>query len=36
MTRTGQDTLGTRKKLTVDGKEYDYYSLKPPQKRSAM
>ncbi|NCT40956.1 MAG: aconitate hydratase AcnA [Alphaproteobacteria bacterium] len=28
MTRTGQDTLGTRKKLTVDGKEYDYYSLK--------
>ena len=28
MTRTGQDSLGTRKKLTVDGKEYDYFSLK--------
>ena len=27
MTRTGQDTLGTRKTLTVDGQDYDYYSL---------
>ncbi|MEM7618729.1 MAG: aconitate hydratase AcnA, partial [Pseudomonadota bacterium] len=27
MTQTGQDTLGTRKTLTVDGKDYDYYSL---------
>ncbi len=28
MTQTGQDTLATRKTLTVDGKEYDYFSLK--------
>ncbi len=28
MTRTGHDTLGTRKTLKVDGKEYDYFSLK--------
>ena len=28
MTRTGQDTLGTRQTLTVEGKEYDYFSLK--------
>ncbi len=28
MTRTGQDTLKTRKTLTVDGKDYDYFSLK--------
>lgn len=28
MTRTGNDTLGTRKTLTVEGKEYDYFSLK--------
>ncbi|MCB1563433.1 MAG: aconitate hydratase AcnA [Alphaproteobacteria bacterium] len=28
MTRTGQDTLGTRKTLSVDGKDYDYFSLK--------
>jgi len=28
MTRTGHDTLETRSKLTVDGKEYDYFSLK--------
>lgn len=28
MTQTGQDTLGTRKTLTVDGKNYDYFSLK--------
>ena len=27
MTRTGQDSLKTRKKLTVDGKDYDYFSL---------
>lgn len=27
MTRTGQDSLGTRKTLTVDGKNYDYFSL---------
>jgi aconitate hydratase len=28
MTRTGQDTLNTRSILTIDGKEYDYFSLK--------
>ncbi len=28
MTRAGHDTLQTRKKLTVDGKSYDYFSLK--------
>ncbi|ALC17495.1 aconitate hydratase [Desulfuromonas soudanensis] len=28
MTRTGKDSLGTRKTLTVDGKDYDYFSLK--------
>ncbi len=28
MTRTGQDTLGTRQTLTVEGKDYDYFSLK--------
>ncbi len=28
MTRTGHDTLNTRKTLTVEGKEYDYFSLK--------
>ena len=28
MTLTGHDSLGTRKKLSVDGKEYDYFSLK--------
>ncbi len=28
MSRTGHDSLGTRKKLSVDGKEYDYFSLK--------
>ena len=27
MTTTGQDTLKTRKTLTVDGKEYDYFSF---------
>ncbi len=27
MARTGQDSLKTRKTLTVDGKEYDYFSL---------
>ncbi len=28
MTRTGHDTLKTRKTLTVDGKAYDYFSLR--------
>ena len=28
MARTGQDTLNVRRKLTVDGKTYDYFSLK--------
>ncbi len=28
MTQTGQDTLGTRKTLEVNGKSYDYFSLK--------
>ena len=28
MTRPGHDTLQTRKTLTVDGKDYDYFSLK--------
>ena len=28
MTQTGQDTLGTRKSLEVNGKSYDYFSLK--------
>ncbi len=28
MTRTGHDTLGTRKTLEVNGKSYDYFSLK--------
>ncbi|NNG05150.1 MAG: aconitate hydratase, partial [Inquilinus sp.] len=28
MTVTGHDSLKTRKTLTVDGKEYDYFSLK--------
>ena len=27
MTQTGNDTLGTRRTLSVDGKDYDYYSL---------
>ncbi|MGH1375623.1 MAG: aconitate hydratase AcnA [Alphaproteobacteria bacterium] len=27
MARTGQDTLKTRQTLTVDGKDYDYFSL---------
>ncbi|MEZ5815013.1 MAG: aconitate hydratase AcnA [Alphaproteobacteria bacterium] len=27
MTRTGHDSLGTRKTLTVEGKKYDYFSL---------
>jgi aconitate hydratase len=27
MTRIGHDTLNTRKTLSVDGKEYDYYSI---------
>ncbi len=28
MSNVGQDTLNTRRTLTVDGKEYDYFSLK--------
>ncbi len=28
MARTGNDTLKTRKTLTIDGKSYDYFSLK--------
>ena len=32
MTQTGQDTLKTRKTLTVDGKSYAYYSLKEAEK----
>jgi len=31
MTMTGQDTLKTRRTLTVDGKEYDYYSIEAAQ-----
>lgn len=27
MTRTGSDSLQTRQTLTVDGKDYDYFSL---------
>lgn len=33
MTRTGQDSLKTRKTLTVDGKNYDYFSLKEAEKQ---
>ena len=33
MTRTGHDTLKTRRTLTVDGKEYDYFSLKEAEKK---
>ncbi|HEX2753363.1 MAG TPA: aconitate hydratase AcnA, partial [Alphaproteobacteria bacterium] len=32
MTTTGNDTLKTRKTLTVDGKEYDYFSFKEAEK----
>ncbi|MCB9978834.1 MAG: aconitate hydratase AcnA [Rhodospirillales bacterium] len=32
MTRTGHDTLKTRKTLTIDGKAYDYFSLSESQK----
>jgi aconitate hydratase len=32
MTRTGNDTLKTRKTLTVEGKEYDYFSLEAAAK----
>jgi aconitate hydratase len=31
MTRAGHDTLQTRKTLTIDGKKYDYFSLKEAQ-----
>lgn len=33
MTRAGHDTLQTRKTLTVDGKNYDFFSLPEAQKR---
>ena len=33
MTRTGHDTLGTRKTLKVDGKDYDYFSLEEASKK---
>jgi aconitate hydratase len=33
MTRTGQDTLKTRKTLKVEGKEYDYFSLSEASKQ---
>jgi len=33
MTITGQDTLKTRKTLSVKGTEYDYFSLKAAEKR---
>jgi len=33
MTRAGHDTLQTRKTLTVDGKKYDYFSLKEAQSK---
>ncbi len=31
MTMTGQDSLKTRRTLTVDGKEYDYFSIEAAQ-----
>lgn len=33
MTTVGQDTLNTRRTLNVDGKEYDYYSLKAAEEK---
>ncbi len=33
MTRTGHDCLKTRKTLTVDGQDYDYFSLKEAEKQ---
>lgn len=33
MARTGHDSLKTRKTLTVDGKSYDYFSLKEAEKQ---
>ncbi len=33
MTRTGHDTLKTRKSLTVDGKSYDFFSLPEASKQ---
>ncbi len=33
MTLTGQDTFKTRKTLTVDGKDYDYFSLEAAAKQ---
>lgn len=31
MSRTGMDTLQTRRKITVDGKDYDFFSLEAAQ-----
>ncbi|MCK5284643.1 MAG: aconitate hydratase AcnA [Alphaproteobacteria bacterium] len=33
MILTGQDSLGTRKNLNVEGKEYDYFSLKTAEEK---
>lgn len=33
MTAIGQDSLKTRRTLTVDGKEYDYYSIREVEKQ---
>jgi aconitate hydratase len=33
MSRTGLDTLQTRKSLSVDGKNYDYFSLKAVEEK---
>lgn len=33
MSRTGQDTLRTRKTLTIDDKVYDYFSLEEAARR---
>ncbi len=35
MTAIGQDTLGTRSTLDVNGKTYAYYSLARPRRSSA-
>ena len=34
MSRTGQDTYKTRKTLTVEGKDYDYFSLKAAEEKT--
>jgi len=33
MSRTGHDTLQTRKTLSAGGKEYDYFSLKAVEEK---